>query len=120
MLIAIKLLHTVVWALLAGCIFALPVLALRRRFAWALILSAIILIECGVLALNGGRCPLTDVAAHFTEDRAANFDIYLPLWLARYNKIIFGTIFLINETIVLTCWLMKARADRIPAIPSKS
>ena len=109
MLIAVKLLHTVVWALLAGCILALPVLALKRRFRWALILSAIILIECGVLALNGGRCPLTDVAAQFTEGRADNFDIYLPLWLARYNKAIFGTVLLINETIVLACWLTRTR-----------
>jgi len=52
MLIAIKLLHTVVWALLAGCIFALPVLAFKRRFGWAVFLSAIILVECGVVAFK--------------------------------------------------------------------
>ena len=34
------------------------------------------------------RCPLTDVAARYTTDRAENFDIHLPLWLAKYNKII--------------------------------
>jgi hypothetical protein len=121
MLVAVKLLHTVVWALLAGFILALPAFAIRRRFGWVLILSAIILIECGVLALNGGRCPLTDVAARFTEDRAANFDIYLPIWLARYNKTIFGAIFLMNEIIVLACWLAKIKAERIGrAIPSKT
>jgi len=64
---------------------------------------------------------LTDVAARFTEDRAANFDIYLPLWLARYNKTIFGTIFLMNAIIVLACWLAKIKAERIRrAIPSKT
>jgi hypothetical protein len=121
MLIAVKFLHTVVWALLAGFILALPLLAIRRRFGWALIVSAMILIECGVLAWNGGRCPLTDVAARFTDDRAANFDIYLPLWLAGYNKTIFGTIFLMNEIIVLACWLAKRKAERIRrAIPAKS
>jgi|SRR5215470_1363631 len=121
MLIAVKLLHTAVWALLAGCILALPVLAMKRRFRWALILSAILLVECGVLALNGGRCPLTDVAARFTENRAANFDIYLPLWLARYNKVIFGAVLVINEAVVLACWRMKARAERIGrAVPSKT
>ena len=121
MLVAVQLLHTVVWALLAGFILALPVLAIRRRFGWTLILSVIILNECGVLALNGGRCPLTDVATRFTEDHAANFDIYLPLWLARYNKTVFGTIFLMNEIVVLASWLAKMKAERIRgAIPSKT
>lgn len=112
MLIAIKLLHTLVWALLAGCIFALPVLAFKRRFGWAVFLSAIILVECGVVAFNRGRCPLTNLAARFTTDRADNFDIYLPLGLARYNKKIFGAILVLNETIALVCWLRQARIRR--------
>src|SRR5260370_36869084 len=69
-LTAIKFLHTAVWALLAGCILALPIAGLMHRFDWAVILTAIILIECGVLALNRGSCPLTDLAARFTRERA--------------------------------------------------
>jgi hypothetical protein len=109
MLIAIKLLHTVVWGLLAGCILALPIVAVRRRFDWAAILSAIILAECVVIALNLGRCPLTDVAARYTASRADNFDIYLPLWLARYNKPIFGTLFVVNGVFAFWCWRKNAR-----------
>ena len=71
MLTAIKLFHTAVWAVLAGCILALPITALLHRFDWAVILTAIILLECGVLAVNKGRCPLTDVAARFTDERAS-------------------------------------------------
>ena len=79
MLIGIKLLlHTVIWVLLAGCILALPVLAAFRRLRLAAIITVVVLLECGVLALNGGRCPLTDWAARYTADRASNFDIYLP------------------------------------------
>lgn len=104
----IKLLHTIVWALMAGCIVALPFLALMRQFGWALILSAVILFECAVLAVNGGLCPMTDWAARFTEDRADNFDIYLPNWLARYNKAIFGTLFVVNEAIVVWLWMARA------------
>jgi len=52
-LTAIKLLHTAVWALLAGCILALPVAGLMRRFDWALILTAIILAKFSAkLVLN--------------------------------------------------------------------
>jgi hypothetical protein len=109
-LIAIKLLHTAVWALLAGCILVLPITALRRRFDWAAILTTIIILECLVLALNGGRCPLTDLAARFTSERADNFDIYLPLWLARHNRTVFGALFIINELIVFGCLKVRSRA----------
>jgi hypothetical protein len=104
-LTAIKLLHTAIWAFLAGCILALPIAGLMRRFDWAVILTATILVECEVLALNRGRCPLTDVAARFTDERADNSDIYLPNWLARQNRAIFGTLFFVNEPIVLWCRL---------------
>ena len=104
-LILIKLLHTAVWAFFASCIAALPVLALRRRFDWALALSALVLLECAILMANRGRCPLTDWAEKFTDDRTDNFDIFLPLWLARHNKTIFGCVFLVGELMVLGCWL---------------
>ena len=97
--------HTAIWALLAGCILTLPVAGLMRRFDWAVILTALILVECGVLALNRGRCTLTDMAARFTPERADNFDIYLPNWLVTNNKTIFGTLFVINGLIVLWCRL---------------
>jgi hypothetical protein len=50
-------------------------------------------VEVLVLAFNRWRCPLTDVAARHTSDRRDNFDIYLPEWLARHNKVIFGTLY---------------------------
>jgi hypothetical protein len=109
MLRTIKLLHTAVWAIMAGAIMILPLAALLRRFDWAMGLTVLILIECGVLALNQGRCPLTTLAARFTEERADNFDIYLPQWLARYNKQIFGTLFVVNEAIAL--WFRFGRAQ---------
>jgi hypothetical protein len=109
-LTAIKLLHTAIWVLLAGCILALPITGLKRRFDWAAILTVIIVVECGVLAFNGGRCPLTDLAARVTNERADNFDIYLPVWLARYNKLIFGMLFVVNGLFVLWCRLMRPRS----------
>jgi hypothetical protein len=48
---------------------------------------------------------LTDLAARFTSDRSAEFDIYLPRWLARHNKTLFGGLFAVNELIVLWRWL---------------
>jgi hypothetical protein len=104
-LVTIKLLHTAVWAFFAGCIVAIPVLGARREFLWAALLSCCVLVECAVLAANRGRCPLTDVAAGYTDERRDNFDIYLPLWLARHNKTIFGALFIAGEVFVLARWL---------------
>ncbi len=109
MLTAIKLLHTVIWAFLAASILALPVLGVLRRFRWAAILTGLVVLECIVLAVNGGRCPLSDLAQQFTANHPDNFDIYLPNWLARHNKTIFGTLFVVNELIVLWCWRKRAR-----------
>ena len=104
-LVAVKLLHTAIWAFMAGCVLALPVLGWVKRFDWALAATVLILGECAVLAMNRGRCPLTGVAARYTDDRAENFDIYLPLWLARYNKQIFGTLFIAGEAFVIWRWM---------------
>ena len=92
-LTAIRLLHTVVWAVFAGSIVAIPVLAWQGRFGVAAILAVLVLGEVAVLWLNRWSCPLTAVAARYTDDRSANFDIYLPEWLARYNKQIFGPLY---------------------------
>ena len=105
MLTAIKVLHTVVWAFFAAAIVALPFLAVQGACGWAAILSVLILVECGVLLANGWRCPMTDLAAKYTADRSPNFDIYMPKWLAVHNKTIFGTLFLVNEAIVVVAWL---------------
>jgi len=104
-LVAIKVAHTVIWAFFVACILALPVAGLLRRFDWALALTALVLVECAALAMNQMRCPLTDLAARFTEELSDSFDIYLPSWLARYNKQIFGTLFVAGELVVLWRWL---------------
>jgi len=93
-LLWIKVVHTVVWILFVACILALPVAGCLRRFRAGIVLTVVILVECLVLALNHFRCPLTDMAARYTTNRAANFDIFLPLWLAAHNKTVFGTLFI--------------------------
>jgi hypothetical protein len=105
MLVAIKVVHTVVWAVLAGIIVALPFLAWQGAFRWTAILSVLIVVEGVVLLANGWRCPMTDLAAKYTDDRSPSFDIYMPNWLARHNKTIFTALFLVNEAIVLAKWL---------------
>ena len=100
-LVAIKLLHTAIWAFFVACIIGIPVAGVYRQFDRAGILIALVLIECAVIGFNKGRCPLTNLAARYTDERADNFDIYLPLWLARHNKEVFGTLFALSIVFVL-------------------
>ncbi len=51
---------------------------------------------------------MSDWAAQFTDEKASNFDIYLPNWLARYNKIIFGTLFVVSEIAVIWRWMASS------------
>jgi hypothetical protein len=98
-LLLVKLIHTVVWVVVAGSIFALfPAIALDQKSVFAG-LHVIIVGEIVVLAAFRWTCPLTHVAARYTDDRSPNFDIFLPRVLARWNKEVFTVIL-----VALWCW----------------
>jgi hypothetical protein len=101
----IRLVHTAIWAFFAGCILAIPLFAQRGELTIAAALAAVVGIEVLVLAFNGMRCPLTDVAAHQTDERQDNFDIFLPVWLARNNKAIFGTLYVAGILYMVAKWI---------------
>lgn len=103
----VKIVHTLAWAFFAGCIVAIPFATYAGNFFAAFVLIGIVLVEVAILVVNGWRCPLTDVAARYTDDRADNFDIYLPLLLARYNKLIFGWLFAGALAYTLLEWTRK-------------
>ena len=100
---AIKAIHTLVWAVFAGSIVAIPVYAAAGnvKVAWGLI--GFVFLEVAVLLANRMKCPLTAVAGRYTSERQDNFDIYLPLWLARHNKEVFGGLYVAG--IVYTAWV---------------
>ena len=100
----VKIVHTLVWALFAGCIVALPIATWHENIRVAMILMAIVGFEVLVLLVNRLRCPLTGIAARYTQDRRDNFDIYLPLWVARYNKQIFGSLYVAGILYTLLQW----------------
>jgi hypothetical protein len=101
----VKCLHTLVWMIFAGSILAIPLFTYDRRLSVSWVLIGLVLVEVIVLAANRMRCPLTDVAGRYTKDRRDNFDIYLPLWLARYNKQIFGGLYILGFAYTLLIWV---------------
>jgi hypothetical protein len=104
-LCVIKAIHTLIWAFFAGCILAIPIFALRGWFGGVMVLTILVFIETAVLITHNWRCPLTNVAANYTDDRSDNFDIYLPNWLARRNKLTFGWLFAVGLAFSLVLWL---------------
>jgi len=71
--------------------------------AWLL---ALVAAEVLVIVFNGMQYPLTPVAARFTTDRRENFDIFLPEWLAKHNKLIFGALYLLGVVISVVRWAL--------------
>lgn len=101
----VKLLHTAAWVFFASCVVAIPLAAWEGRLALAAILIGVVGVEVLILLANDWRCPLTRVAARYTDDRRDNFDIYLPTWVARYNKEIFGSLYVAGIGYTLVRWL---------------
>jgi len=104
-LILVKAVHTIVWVFFVSCIVAIPVAVWVGRARLALAAFALVCVEVAVLALNHWKCPLTAVAARYTDDRGPNFDIYLPTWVARHNKEIFGPLFVLGSALAWGRWM---------------
>ncbi len=107
-LMAIKFLHTVVWGFFVSCIAAIWVFAWRGQIPWAALSIGTVFIEVIILASNRLHCPLTQIAARYTEDRRGNFDIYLPEWLAGQTKAIFGCLYAGGIIFTLARWVFTA------------
>ena len=104
-LFVIKTAHTIIWTFFVGSIVGMPISAYAGRFDWALGFAGIVLVEVLVLAFNQLHCPLTAIAARYTANRRPNFDIFLPEWLAKRNKEIFGSLFVLGLLFTAALWL---------------
>jgi hypothetical protein len=101
MLTVLKVVQTFIWLIMTTANFTGFYLAVVGRFNWMFFLCVALLGgEIVVILANSWHCPLTDVMAKYTTDRQANFDIYLPEWLAANNIKIF-TVLLVVETLIV-------------------
>ena len=103
-LLVVKVAHTAIWTFFVACIFGAPIAAWLGNFRMAGILLGLVAIEALVLLFNRWACPLTAVAARYTAQREDNFDIYLPLWLAKNNKSIFTPLYVLGAAYVAFAW----------------
>jgi len=101
-LIYVKLVHTAIWCVLVIAILYVLYAGIFDNvgtLAWFCI--GLIFVECIVLLLCKGKCPLTLLAHRYANNPAEGFDIFIPAWLAKNNKIIFGTLFSVGFVLVL-------------------
>lgn len=101
-LLIVKLVHTLIWAFFVTLIAYVVQAGITGEIGTMVwIAIGLVILEGVVLLLNRGKCPLTNIGARYTEDRSDSFDIFLPDWLARHNKLIFTSIFTLGVVLVL-------------------
>ena len=101
-LLVIKLIHTLIWAFFVVVIFYVLYSGIYDKvtiYTWIGI--GLVLVEGLVLLVFKMFCPLTLVARKYSDSEKDNFDIFLPNWLAKHNKLIFTTIYVVALLLVL-------------------
>ena len=101
-LLAIKWVHTLIWLFFVVVIFYILYSGVFNEvniYTWVGI--GLIVGEGIVLLVFKMFCPLTVMARKYSDSDKDNFDIFLPNWLAKYNKLIFTTLYVIGLILVL-------------------
>jgi hypothetical protein len=95
-LILIKVVHTIIWLFFNVVIFyMLYAVIVNRLDTWLWIGYGLFVLEGIVLLLFKFFCPLTIMARKYSDSTKSNFDIYLPEWLAKQNKLIYTSILVV-------------------------
>ena len=97
----IKIIHTLIWVFFNAVIFyMLYAVVVNKLDIWLWMGYGLFILEGVVLLLFKFFCPLTVLARKYSDSTKHNFDIYIPNWLAKYNKLIYtsilGVIFIIT------------------------
>ena len=92
----IKIIHTAIWLFFNVVIFYMGYAVIIDKIdKWVWICLTLIILEGVVLLLFKRMCPVTLVARKYSTSTKDNFDIFLPNWLAKYNKLIYSSIVII-------------------------
>ncbi len=101
-LLYLKLIHTIIWTFFVFVIFYILYSGIFDRInVYTFIAIGLVVLEGIILILFSWKCPITVVGRKYTDDHEAGFDIFLPKWVAKNNKTIFGTLFGIGTFIVI-------------------
>ena len=97
----IKLIHTIIWIFFNIVIFYLFYAVIIDKIdKWIWLGLALFLLEGIVLLIFKMKCPLTVIARRYSDSTKENFDIFLPNWIAKYNKPIYSSILMVIVAIL--------------------
>lgn len=103
----IKISHSIIWLFFNVVIFYMLYAVLVDKIdKWLWIGYGLIITEAIILVIFKLFCPLTILARRYSSSQKANFDIYLPEWLAKHNKAVYTSIVGVI-TIILIYQLLK-------------
>lgn len=89
----IKITHTLIWLFFNFVIFYMLYAVVVNKLDVRLWLGyGIIFLEGITLLIFKSFCPVTLLARNYSNSTKDNFDIYLPNWLAKNNKLIYTLI----------------------------
>lgn len=109
-LIFVKTVHTVIWILFNLVLFYLAYAVYINKIDFKVFAGVgIIFLEGIVLMIFGSKCPLTVIARKYSDSDKPNFDIFLPEWLAEYNKQIYTTFFIVILTGIIYRIILKIK-----------
>ena len=92
----VKIVHTLIWLCFNVVIFyMLYAVIVDKLDIWLWIGYGLIFLEAVILLMFKFFCPLTIIARKYSDSTKDNFDIYLPNWLAKHNKLIYTGILLV-------------------------
>ena len=92
----VKIIHTLIWIFFNLVIgYMLYAVIVNKIDHWLWIGYGLIGLEVLTLLIFRLSCPLTLIARNYSDSTRDNFDIYLPNWLARHNKLIYCLIMLV-------------------------
>jgi len=105
----IKIIHTLIWVFFNFIIFYLLYAVINDKLDnWLWIGYVLIILEGITLLFFKFFCPLTIIARKYSDSTKDNFDIYLPNWLAKYNKRIYSGILIV--IVILTIYRVMNRS----------
>jgi hypothetical protein len=98
----VKFVHSLIWVFFNVVIFYLYYAAITNQIdKWVWMGIGLILAEGIVLLIFKRLCPITLIARKYSDSQKDNFDIFLPNWLAKYNKLIYTSLFVIVLVLIL-------------------
>ena len=95
-LLALKIVHTTIWAFYASILVYMYYLVFLKKIDFTFWIAVfLVLLEATILLICEWKCPLTVYMERYVEKSDVGFDIFLPQWMAKYNKIGYSTLFVL-------------------------